>query len=110
MRNTGSDIDSGREAFAPLCRLHVLTLAFGRDPQAIPDALRLIYEELGPSDARTARRLVTTEALKQPSLDDAGLDLVLAGLEFVDEATVTEYGWQVGRQIWKRDPLAWRGC
>jgi hypothetical protein len=104
MRRAGGDLDSGREAFAPICRLHVLTMAFGKDPYAIPEAVRLIHEQLGSSDARTARGLVTTEALKQSSLNDVSLDFVLSGLDLADEAAVTEYKGQLGAQIWRRDP------
>jgi hypothetical protein len=104
MRRTGGDIDAGREAFAPLCRLHVLTSAFGVDPHALGEAVRLIDEQLGPSNAGTARALVTTEAIKHPSLDTAGIDFVLSSLELADEASVSEYGGRLGEQIWRHDP------
>jgi hypothetical protein len=104
MRSTGGDIDAGREAFAPLCRLHVLTRAFGVDPHAVGEAVRLIDNQLGSSNAGTARALVTTEAIKQPSLDDAGLDFVLSSLELADQAAVSEHGGRLGGQIWRRDP------
>jgi hypothetical protein len=104
MRSTGGDIDAGREAFAPLCRLHVLTRVFGVQPHAIGESVRLIDELLGPANAGTARALVATEAIKQPSLDDAGLDFVLASIELADEIAVSEHAGQLGGQVWRRDP------
>jgi hypothetical protein len=104
MRSTGGDIDAGREAFAPLCRLHVLTRDFGHDPLAIGEAVRLIDDQLGSWNAGTARALVTTEAIKQPSLGNTDLDFVLSSLELADEAAVFEHGGQLGGQVWRRDP------
>jgi len=72
MRNIGGDIDSGREAFQPLCRLHLELRRFTRVPEAMNRAIELL--DLSTLQAGTVRAVVTTEVIKQPRLDDAALD------------------------------------
>jgi len=104
MRQIGGDIDSGRDAFRPLCRLHVEFQRFVTVPDAIDQAIKVFNEDLGPLHAETARALVATEALKQPQLDDSALEFVFSNLELAEPAVLSEHGAKLGRQLWFRDP------
>lgn len=104
LRRIGGDVDSGREAFRPLCRLHVLIQEFNTNPEAIDKAISLLEEELTSAQARAARGIVATAALEQPDqLDDAALDFVVRHLEFAEPDTVSKCGGHLGREIWRRN-------
>ena len=105
LRRIGGDVDSGREAFRSLCRLHVLIQGFNTAPRAIGRAISLLEEELGSVQARAARGIVATAALEQPDqLNDVALDFLLRHLEFAEADAVSKYGGQLGREIWRRTP------
>jgi hypothetical protein len=105
LRRIGGDVDPGRDAFRLLCRLHVLTKRFNTNPNAVGGAIALLEDELGSSQARTARGLVVNAALETPDqLDDAALDFVVRHLEFAEPDTVSRQAGILGRTIWKRDP------
>jgi hypothetical protein len=105
LRRIGGDVDSGREAFAPLCRLHVLVEEFGTNPQAIDTAVSLLSDELVSAQARTARGMIATLALdKVDQLGDGALDFLDQNLEFAEADAVSRNGARLGRELWKRKP------
>jgi len=104
MRKMGGDIDSGREAFRPLCRLHVQLQRFTYDASAVGRAVEVLENDLGAVNAGTARALVIAEAAKLPHLDDTAFDFVLRHIDLTEPTILAEYGRGLGRQIWARDP------
>lgn len=104
MRNIGGDVDSGRQAFRPLCRLHVLTQKFASHPESIGNAIQLLEEDLGAVQARSARNIVANAALNQAELDDGGLEFALRNIDFADMNALESGSSKLGREIWRRDP------
>jgi hypothetical protein len=104
MHNIGGDIDSGREAFKPLCRLHVQLERFQTDPLSVGGAVEVLEQDFGPVHAKTARALVTSEAVKLPVLNDTAFDFVVRNLDLIERSTLVDHGQALGRQIWARSP------
>lgn len=105
LRRVGGDVGSGREAFASLCRLHILLNEFNTNPTAIDSAIVLLENELVSDQARSMRGTVATVALrKSTALPDLALDFLGQNLEFAEPAAVSQCGALLGREIWKRQP------
>lgn len=105
LRRIGGDVDAGREAFAPLCRLHLLLEELSTDPRAIDRAVLLLSDELVSAQARSARGMVATVALdKLDQLESAALDFLDQNLEFAEPEAVSRNSARLGREIWKRRP------
>jgi hypothetical protein len=105
LRGVGGDVDSGREAFASLCRLHVFLNELSANPAAINSAIVLLEKELLSDQARSARGIVATAALRKADvLPDMALDFLDQNLEFAEPALVSQSGGRFGREVWKRKP------
>lgn len=105
LRQIGGDVGGGRAAFAPLCRLHRLIGRFRSEPGAVSDAIALLQEELGSTQARAARAIVAGAAIAEAeTLDDSGLDYVLAHLDMVEPAHLAAEGVRLGRAVLRRRP------
>jgi hypothetical protein len=105
LRRIGGDVPLGRQAFKPLCRLHALVERFGTKPKAIDAAIGLLDAELGSAQARTARGLVATAALVNPSeLDEVATDFLLRHLDLVPSDVVSTSGRALGDRVWELDP------
>ncbi len=105
LRRIGGDVDSGREAFRVLCRLHVLIQGLKARPGAIGGAISLLEEGLSSVEVRAARGIVATAALEQPDrLDDVALDFLVRNLEFAESDAISRHAGHLGREIWKRKP------
>lgn len=106
LRRVGGDVDSGREAFAALCRLHVLLSELASDPSAIVGAIEVLENELISDQARSARGVVATAALRViDGHPDRALDFLDQNLEFADPAVVSLSGARLGSELWKRNPV-----
>ena len=107
LRRIGGDVDGGRAAFAPLCRLHQLIERFRAEPDAVTEAIGLLQDELGSAQARAARAIVASAAAAAAdSLDDSGLDYLLAHLDLIEPARLRARDVALGRTILHRRPGA----
>lgn len=105
LRRTGGDVESGREAFRSLCRLHRLIQVLNTKNEAIGTAVSLLDGELGPMQARTSRGVVATAAIERPSeLDDQALNFLVRHLELARQESVSTNSGSLGREIWRRSP------
>ena len=105
LRRIGGDVDSWREAFRSLCRLHVLIQEFQTNPESINRAILLLENELGSVQARAAREIVFTAAFEQGNrLDDAAFDFIIRHLEFAESGGLSINSGILCREIWRRSP------
>ena len=105
LRQIGGDVSGGRAAFATLCRLHRLIDRFGSEPGAVFDAIALLQNELGATQARAARATVAGAAIAEAeALDDSGLDYLLAHMDLVEPARLAAEGLKLGRAVLRRRP------
>lgn len=106
LRRIGGDVDRGREAFASLCRLHVLLDEFSTNPKALDGAITLLETELVSDQARSARGIVATAALRSANfLPDMALDFLDQNIEHADPAAVSQYSALLGHELWMRKPV-----
>ena len=105
LRRIGGDVEAGRWAFRPLCRLHRLVEAFRSRPEAVGEAIALLQDELGSAQARAARGIVASAAISQADeFNDATLDFLLPHLELVETDVLAKNAERVGRAVWSRTP------
>lgn len=103
LRQVGGDVEGGRSAMEPLCRLFV---AIKKDSSsALKDAVAIL-DKLGASQARKARTLLVRKAI--PLLDKADESVI----DFVVKNVMSEgIGankveiQQLGQALWARSPL-----
>lgn len=110
LRDIGGDVSGGRSAFPPLCQLHRLIAGIASDPSAVEDAIVLLQDDLGASQARAARATVVRAAASQAAfLDDAAFDYLLENLSLLDEATIDAECGTLAGSILRRRPsaIAW---
>lgn len=105
LRRTGGDVDGGRRAMLPLCRLHASL--FETSPPKLGAAVQALAEldELGSRQARSVRTLVARQAIEDlKDVDDTVFEFLL---ETLDQAGLSEdpgLGPQLGRGLWQRWP------
>ena len=104
-RQFGADVAAGREAFRPLCRLRRAMTASYKQPEAVFDAIAIVQDELGTSQARTAKARVAEAALEQiEKLDDESFGFLWNNLGLLDSDTLARGAVRLGRTVWRRDP------
>jgi hypothetical protein len=105
LRQMGSDVASGREAFRSLCQLYQLVESFKAHPEVVTQAINLLENELGSVQARAARGIVASAALEQAEgLEDEALEFILRNLDLVGEGALASSAHKIGTAIWRRDP------
>ena len=106
LRRTGGDVEGGRQAMLPLCRMYSSLFAGGRpDLPAAVSALASL-DAFGSRQARSVRTLVARRALEEvDDLDDAVFDFVVDSLEqtggHADPAISAE---RIAKTLWRRSP------
>ena len=104
LRNVGGDISDGRGAMLPLTRLFSAIGSGAHGNMDMPAAVGLL-EEIGPAQARGARRLVVERALEDiESLDSGVFRFVVDNLPADDEPVGDELAGRLGRSMWARSP------
>ncbi|MER9949539.1 hypothetical protein [Mesorhizobium sp. M0047] len=106
LRRSGGDVDGGRRAMLPLCRLHSSLFAGGQPDlgagiQALAD-----LDALGPKQARSVRSLIARTAVENVDrLDEAVFDFVLDALAHdvrPNEKPIPPG--RIGFALWSRSP------
>jgi hypothetical protein len=106
LRRTGGDVDGGRRAMVPLCKLY--TCVFDTQPLDLRGAVKALtsLDSEGRRQARSVRSVVARHALKDADhVDDTVFDFLLDTLEHAtDPAERLELGDQLGAVLWHRSP------
>ena len=106
LRRAGGDVDGGRRAMLPLCRLHLSLLINGRpDLRSAVVALGAL-DELGTRQARSVRTLIARAAIDEvDEVDDEVFDFVMETLELGqrpnEQPVVAD---RLGVALWRRSP------
>lgn len=107
LRRTGGDVDGGRRAMLPLCRLH--SSLFTKDHPDLKVAVDALdsLSSLGTRQARSVRTLVAKRAIDSIDVvDDTVFDFVVNTLEQgvnTSDQPVTASD-RVGLALWRRSP------
>lgn len=106
LRKTGGDVDGGRRAMLPLCKLHSSLFSNGQpDLHASVVALASL-DVLGPNQARSIRPVIAQKALQNiDSVDEYVFDYVVQtfeqGLHLNEQPVLVE---RLGSALWRRSP------
>lgn len=104
LQRVGGDVASGRRAFAPLVRLHMLLTGEPSSDMDWSEALQLLDSELGLA-AVSARGLVVSAAARNaPTLDATTLDLVLRNLDLLSDHDLEQSAVALGTATWRDAP------
>jgi hypothetical protein len=104
LRSAGGDV-SGREAFAPLATLHMLSTHFATDPDSVEKAILVLDRTLAETQGQAARKLIANAAaVAADSLGPAGLNFVLRNFELIEPNESAAAAERVGQALWKIDP------
>lgn len=104
-RTLGSDVQTGREAFRPLCLLHRALGNILEDPKAIHEAVEILRDEIGAKQARTARSIVAKAALDvADTLDAMSFEFLWANLGLLNPAALRDSASRLCRAILHHDP------
>jgi hypothetical protein len=108
LRQVGGDVSSGREAFAPLCRLYGLIGDLEEDPKkAMEAAIALLEGPLAGAQPRAALSIVACTAADHADLlDRDALGFVVRHLDLVDLPERSDRVNVLGRALWSHDPPA----
>ncbi|WP_264658789.1 GAP1-N1 domain-containing protein [Azospirillum canadense] len=105
LRQIGGDVAGGRAAFPSLCLLSGLIDRIGSEPRALEDAIAILQDDLGASQARAARSAVTVAALPEAErLSEAALDYLLDNLVSLDVEAVQTSTRPLARALLLRRP------
>lgn len=105
LRRTGGDVEGGRRAMIPLCRLHAALFTAGRPNLSEAVAALGELDSLGPRSARSVRTLVLQRAMDEIGrIDDEVFEFVLESIEQSSSPEQTVIGTGFGRKFWLRSP------
>ncbi|WP_156818835.1 GAP1-N1 domain-containing protein [Sphingomonas sp. Mn802worker] len=105
LRRVGGDVDGGRRAMAPLCRLH--TALFAASAPKLTEAVQALGElgGLGERSARNIRTLVARRAIEQIGIvDDLVFEFVIKSSDEVLPTDDRRLGRSLARELWLRVP------
>lgn len=106
LKRTGGDVDGGRRAMLPLCKLHTNLLE--RNPPDLSSAVAALaaLDGDGRRQARSVRMLVARHALKvADQVDDAVFEFLLDTIEQANDATGRIVpNSKLGFALWRRSP------
>lgn len=106
LRKTGGDVEGGRQAMLPLCRMYSSLFASGRpDLRSAVSALATL-DAFGSRQARSLRTLVARRAVEEvDDLDDTVFDFVVGSLEqTVGQADPAIAADRIAMTLWRRSP------
>lgn len=105
LHQAGADLTSGRRAFVPLTRLHMVLTRSASGHDAWSETISLV-REVSDGEPSTITQLVLTAALGSASaLDAPGLEFVLSNLALVDQAQLLSNSRALGIAVWRMSPL-----
>lgn len=106
LRRTGGDVDGGRRAMLPLCRLY--SSLFTSERPNLPAAVNALgsLDSFGTRQARSVRTLIAGKAIEQVNdIDDAVFDFVVETLERGTQANSQPFASaRIGMALWHRSP------
>lgn len=106
LKRTGGDVDGGRRAMLPLCKLHESLLE--RNPPDLASAVSVLeaLDNGGRRQARSIRMLIARQAMKTPGqMEDVVFEFLLKRLEQLsDPLEQAEMGSKLGFELWRRSP------
>jgi hypothetical protein len=105
LRRTGGDVEGGRRAMLPLCRLHASL--FLTQPPELSGAVAALadLDELGSRQARSVRVLVARQAVEAlDEVDDTVFDFLIETLEQAGLSETPTLGPTLVDALWRRWP------
>lgn len=103
LRRTGGDVEDGRQAMLPLCRMYSSVFAGGRPDLLSAVSALVSLDAFGPRQARSVRALVARRAVEE--VDDAVFEFVVDSPEQTrgqaDPATSAD---RITMTLWRRSP------
>lgn len=105
LRRAGGDVDGGRRAMVPLCRLH--SSLFNRGSPDLPEAVAALgtLDHLGKRQARSVRSMVVKRAIEEvDELDDEVFEFVIDAFEGGGPSDRQPGFGRLGASLWRRSP------
>jgi hypothetical protein len=106
LRRSGGDVDGGRRAMVPLCRLHASLFSGGAPDLAAAVGALGALDDLGKSQARSVRSMVVRRAIDE--IDDLGDDVFDFVLDSVQDGAALNPvpgSERLGASLWRRSPI-----
>lgn len=106
LKRTGGDVDGGRRAMLPLCKLHNSLLTSHPPDLSSAVAALAALDGDGRRQARSVRTVIARQAANAADhIDEAVFEFLLDTLEQAsDPAERAELGDQLGSALWRRSP------
>lgn len=106
LRRIGGDVDGGRRAMLPLCKLYTSLLESHPPDLVSAVAAFAALDGVGRQQARSVRSLLAQQAMKAPDqLEDVVFEFLLETLALSsDSAEQTEMKQKLGVEMWRRSP------
>jgi hypothetical protein len=105
LRTIGSDIDLGRDSFAPLCRLYQLTATTPSDVDAFETAVTILNDTIASHQSTNARRALVQAAFSRlDHLGPHGFTFLLEHLHLAGTQLLQDRGHDLCVTLWKRAP------
>ena len=105
MRKIGAELESGREAFAPLCRLHTSIMHLKYSEQALTDMLQLLKTGFDDRAVPAVRNVVVASILSTPpSVLENATPSLLENFELFEDEEVRQLSYSIGHILWAREP------
>lgn len=106
LRRTGGDVEGGRQAMLPLCRMYSSLFAGGRPDLPAAVAALATLDSFGSRQARSVRTLVARRAVEEvDDLDDVVFDFLVDSLEqTAGQAEPAIAADRIAMTLWRRSP------
>lgn len=104
MRQIGAELENGREAFAPLCRLQVSIVGLNDSERAMIEMLELLRTEFQKTSAPPVRKVVVASLLSMPTISENATVSLLQNLELFDDDELRQLSPRIGQTLWVRKP------
>lgn len=105
LRRAGGDVEGGRRAMVPLCRLHASLFASG--PPDLSEAVASLnaLDRLGTRQARSVRSVVVARAIEEiDDLDDDVFEFVMEAVADGGASDRVSGSDRLGAALWRRSP------
>lgn len=104
LKTVGADVSTGREAFRPLCQLHMAMNVFATSEDAVEVAISILSNELDGLQARAARTLVVEKLFTlSRTFEPTTLNFLLENFQVVNLAGEPQKLEKIGRALWRHD-------
>lgn len=100
----GGDVEGGRDAYIPLCRLHHLLTSETSKSNAINEAINIISKSPWQTGARMLRALTVSQAAKNADkLTNQALNFVVQNVDLLDATNIIAVE-RIGKAWWTNTP------